>query len=292
MGGGNGTIGALIAVAVFGFSLHGLGFADPLSDPTQTYVVKKGDTLSRIAKDYLGSAKKYRELAHVNDLEIETIEGIDHVWLRVGQVIELPLTEDGALERSWTLIVERIEKVRGIDLRTAPRYPPGLHITINTEGKTEIVGQNIHLTLASLSHIKQALEWYSLWDFAFATRAAAYERANTPKQIIDYTKALLALAEQESSYRNIPGRNGEYSWWQMKPSTAVLLDDSVDLSKAEWLLQNDPNWAAARVLDHLLWGKKKNGSWEGAFTFYNGGPKNKHLDEPYAKQVSKRLKGF
>lgn len=64
----------------------------------------------------------------------------------------------------------------------------------------------------------------------------------------------------------------------MKPSSAVLLDDSVALPTAEWMLQNDPTWTASHVLDHPLWGKK-GGSWEGAFTFYNGGPKNKHLDE-------------
>ncbi len=285
-------IGPLIAGAVIGLSLHGSSFADPLSHPTQNYVVKKGDTLSQIARDYIGSAKKYKELAELNNLEVKTVDGIDYVWLREGQVIKLPLTEDGALQRSWDLIVERIKKVRDIDLRTAPKYPPGLHITVRTKGKTEINAQNIHFTLANLSHIKRVLEWYSLWDFALAIRSAAYDRANTPKQIIDYTKALLVLAEQESSYRNIPGRDGEFSWWQMKPSTAVLLDDSVDPASAEWKLQNDSTWTASRVLDHLLWGKKKSGSWEGAFTFYNGGPRNKHLDESYSKQVMKRLNEF
>jgi hypothetical protein len=285
-------MGVPITTALVVLALQGLALADPLSDPTHAYVVKKGDTLTGIAKDYLGSSERYKELAELNKLKVNTVDGIDYVRLNVGQIIELPLTEEGALERSLALIVERIEKVRGTNLRTPPSYPPGLHITINREGKTEIVGRNTHLTLANLSHIRQVLEWYSLWDFAFATRNAAYERAQTPKQIIDYTKALLALAEQESSYRNIPGRDGEYGWWQMKPSTAVLLDDSVDLSQAEWLLQNDPQWTADRVLDHLLWGKKKSGSWEGAFTFYNGGPKNKHLDESYSDQVMNRLKRF
>ncbi len=282
----------MITAAVVGFSLPGLTCADPLSEPGQTYLVREGDTLSQIAKDNLGSAEKYGELAELNNLEIETIDRIDYVRLEVGQVIKLSLTEDDALERSWDLILQRIKKVRGIDLRTSPKCPPGLHITVTTKGKIEITGQNIHLTLANLSHIKRVLEWYSFWDFALAIRSAAYERARTPQQIIDYTKILLALAEQESSYRNIPGRDGEYSWWQMKPSTAALLDDSVDPPTAEWMLQNDPTWTASRVLDHLLWGKKKSGSWEGAFTFYNGGPKNKHLDESYSKQVMKRLNKF
>jgi hypothetical protein len=288
----NTRIGAMITVVVVGFSLPGLTCPDPLSGPSQTYLVKKGDTLGQIAKHHLGSAERYKELAELNNLEIETIDRIDYVSLGVGQVIKLSLTEDDALQESWDLIVERIKEVRGIDLRTAPKYPPGLHITITTKGKTEITGQNIHLTLANLSHIKRVLEWYSLWDFALAIRSAASERARTPQQIIEYTKILLALAEQESSYRNIPGRDGERGWWQMKSSTAVLLDDSVDLPTAECFLQNDPTWTASRVLDHLLWGKKKNGSWEGAFTFYNGGSKNKHLDESYSKQVMKRLKEF
>ncbi len=266
--------------------------ANATAEVIRTYVVKKGDTLSQIARNYLGSSRRYKELAELNDLEVVTIDGIDYVWLKIGQVIKLPLTEYDALRKSWELIVKRVKMVRRIDLKAAPKYLPGLRIIKTTGGRTQVSVENIHFTLANLNHIKEVLEWYSLWDFATATRSAAYERAETPEQIIEYTKVLLALAEQESSYRNIPGRHGEYSWWQMKPSTAMLLDDSVDLPTAEWLLQNDPTWTAARVLDHLLWGRKKNGSWEGAFTFYNGGSNNKYLEEPYAKQVMKRLKEF
>lgn len=282
----------IIMISLMVVILPGLPSAEVLTEPAQTYVVKKGDTLGQIARDYLGSAERYKELAELNNLKIEKIHGIDYIWLEIGQIVKLSMTKRDALQKSWELIVKRLRKVRGIDLRTAPRYPPGLHITITAKGKTEIAGDNVHLTLASLGHIKSVLEWHSLWDFALATRGAAYERAETPQQVVEYTKVLLALAEQESSYRNIPGRDGEYSWWQMKPSTAVLLDDSVDLPTAKWLLQNDPTWTTNRVLDHLLWGKKKNGSWEGAFTFYNGGPNNRHLKEGYAKQVLKHLEEF
>jgi nucleoid-associated protein YgaU len=258
----------------------------------QTYVVKKGDTLTQIARDYLGSAKKYKKLAELNGLEIKKVKGVDHVRLRVGQVIKLSLTRDEALQRSWELIVKRIDRVRRIDLRDAPDDPLGLHINGMPRGKALTSRQNIHVTLVNLSHFKRVLEWYALWDFALAMRNVASERAKTPAQVIEYTKILLALAEQESSFRNRPGRHGEYSWWQMKPSTAVLLDRSVDLGTAEWLLQSDPHWTANRVLDHLLWGKKKYRSWEGAFTFYNGGPVNRHLKGSYAKQVMNRLKGI
>ncbi len=280
---------AIVLVALFIGMLPELIDANPLNEPERTYVVKKGDTLAQIARDHLGSSKRYKELVDLNNLKIEKINGIDYVWLKIGKVIKLSLTEEDALQKCWDLIVERIKKVRRIDLKTAPSYPAGLRITVTGKGKAEISGENIHLTLTNLGHIKKVLQWYSLWDFATATRSAAHERAKTPEQIIEYTKVLLALAEQESSYRNLPGKDGEYGWWQMKPSTAALLDDSVDYPTAEWLLQNDPTWAATCALDHLLWGKKKSGSWEGAFTFYNGGSNNPHLMEPYAKQVMKRL---
>jgi hypothetical protein len=285
-------IGTMVITVVIGIpigSLPGLADVGPPVEPGQIYVVKKGDTLSQIAKDYLGSAERYRELADLNDLEIETVDGTDHISLRPGQVIKLSLTEEEALWKSWQLIVKRIMKVRGIDLRTAPRDALGLQICITTRGRTEITGHNIHLTLANLDHVKRVLEWYALWDFALAMRSVASERAETPAQVIEYSKILLALAEQESSFRNRPGRDGEHGWWQMKPATAVLLDDSVDLHAAEWLLRNDPVWTANRVLDYLQWGKKKTGSWQGAFESYNGGPNNRHLKEPYAKQVIERL---
>jgi nucleoid-associated protein YgaU len=41
--------------------------------------VKEGDTLTRIAKNYLGSAERYKELAELNKLKVNTVDGIDYV---------------------------------------------------------------------------------------------------------------------------------------------------------------------------------------------------------------------
>ena len=48
-----------------------------------TYKIKSGDTLIKISKSQLGSSEKYKELAEINNININSI-------LKVGQVLKLP----------------------------------------------------------------------------------------------------------------------------------------------------------------------------------------------------------
>lgn len=52
-----------------------------------TYTVKKGDTLSAIAKEQLGSANRYQEIFKLNQ---DLLKDADHIM--PGQVLKLPLT--------------------------------------------------------------------------------------------------------------------------------------------------------------------------------------------------------
>jgi len=69
------TVGIAFLV---GISL-GLPSANEALEAEQTHVVKRGDTLSKIAQEHLGSHEKYMELAELNGLEIETIDGVDYM---------------------------------------------------------------------------------------------------------------------------------------------------------------------------------------------------------------------
>jgi tetratricopeptide (TPR) repeat protein len=53
-------------------------------NPFKTYIVKKGDTLGKIAKLEMGSFNKYKDLAKYNKLSINTI-------LKIGQPLKIPL---------------------------------------------------------------------------------------------------------------------------------------------------------------------------------------------------------
>ncbi len=51
----------------------------------QTYTIEKGDTLSKIAKEYLGSANAWKQIFEANR---DTIDDPDRIF--PGQVIKLP----------------------------------------------------------------------------------------------------------------------------------------------------------------------------------------------------------
>jgi nucleoid-associated protein YgaU len=53
--------------------------------PAQTYTVVKGDTLSKIAKDFLGNANRWREIFDANRDQISNPD-----LIRPGQVLKLP----------------------------------------------------------------------------------------------------------------------------------------------------------------------------------------------------------
>ena len=66
----------------------------------KTYVVKKGDTLSAIARDHIGEASQYKEIAKIN--------GINNTeMINVGDVLKIPVPSEGKVE---TLDLDEISK--------------------------------------------------------------------------------------------------------------------------------------------------------------------------------------
>lgn len=85
----------------------------------QTYKVKRGDTLAKIAKRLYGDPGKYTLIAEVNDIS-------DPNKIRVGQVLEVPFDDGGNISDSTDLMTIRSEEVP-ID-RTTMRLPHGQYI--------------------------------------------------------------------------------------------------------------------------------------------------------------------
>ncbi|HEY6984576.1 MAG TPA: LysM peptidoglycan-binding domain-containing protein [Rhodanobacteraceae bacterium] len=72
--------------ADFGNVQSGVASTAPMVDaPAQTYTVVKGDTLSKIAKDFLGNANRWREIFDANRDQISNPD-----LIRPGQVLKLP----------------------------------------------------------------------------------------------------------------------------------------------------------------------------------------------------------
>jgi nucleoid-associated protein YgaU len=60
--------------------------AAPASAPPQTYTVKPGDTLSKIAKEHLGNANAYMDIFNANRDQLQ-----DPDKIKPGQVLKLPV---------------------------------------------------------------------------------------------------------------------------------------------------------------------------------------------------------
>jgi len=60
--------------------------AQPVGTSGKTYTVKPGDTLSKIAKDYLGDGNAYMKIFHANKDQLSDPDSI-----KPGQVLKLPV---------------------------------------------------------------------------------------------------------------------------------------------------------------------------------------------------------
>lgn len=101
----------------------------------QTYKVKRGDTLGKIAKQFYDDPSKYTLIAAANDIG-------DPNKIRVGQILDIPF-EGGDISDSTDLMTIRSEEIP-ID-RTSMRLPDGQYID-NPAPKNLIV---LHFTAGS-----------------------------------------------------------------------------------------------------------------------------------------------
>ena len=84
----------------------------------QTYKIKSGDTLAKIAKKFYGDAQKYMLIAKANDIR-------DPNKIKVGQVLDIPF-DQGDISDSTDLMTIQSQEIP-ID-RTTMRLPEGQYI--------------------------------------------------------------------------------------------------------------------------------------------------------------------
>lgn len=65
------------------------------SNRPQIYIVKKGDTLGKIAKNQMGSFIKYKDLAKYNNISINTL-------LKIGQTLKIPVKGSASASKKYT----------------------------------------------------------------------------------------------------------------------------------------------------------------------------------------------
>lgn len=129
------------------------------------YIVKKGDSLWKIAEEKMGSGFQWKELAQANNIPL------DNTILQTGQTLIIP--EKGQVASGTTTTKETIPTVK--DLTPAPK---------ETAGQTTVSGQKLPTTYTvvrgdNLWNIAQKLygdgaKWHVIFDFAL-NRLSMYQ---------------------------------------------------------------------------------------------------------------------
>jgi hypothetical protein len=241
-------------------------------------VVERGDTLSTIAGNYLGSVDKWTYLRDLNNLENPDLINIGQ-RIRINDLSEV-VKRDIAYNISWDYMTRHFRARRGHSFSTDLTRPEAYNeirlVMIAPDGApTYQVKQKFTKTLT-------LLEWVDVLDIAEAIKA------NVP--VYWHIVLMTALGAQESGFRNVPGSHGEIGPFQIKPHTAVwLLSGEVpirDEDDASTVLDIPFNntWMAYRILE-------KCGLTEDIRTMvpalekYNSGSDRVN----YAKRIKKRF---
>lgn len=204
----------------------------------KTHVVEAGDTLSDIAQKYLGDYRKYRYLAEINDLKIETIDGIDYVWLKVGQVIylepEIVLAPEIMKLDAAVVIAERMQRVF--------RHRHGTCYETFYADKEWALRPLRAIGSATGTEDARRLMKEALRRFEWVDMLLMWEAGLRYADSADDFLFLMAVVEAESDFRNVNGAHGEVGPMQIKPLTAwgwfKARDPEVWFAQVEELLEN------------------------------------------------------
>lgn len=262
-------------------------FAD--AHPATFHTVVKGDTLSGIAKQHLGSWQKWKDLAKLNNLTTEWRKGIPYVLIRPGQFIRL--------QSVWT--GERISDYRMNTIRLLEREifrMAGIYkipkIISNTKIKIDLLIdpanqydlriaqiqiKNILKDLANKERLNMAYEVFSYSAlmplYFFDDRDCVAERKTAV--------LLMAMMSIESYGRFVEGQHGELGIYQQKPETFMraMGYKEEDLPEIKEMMMTS-HYATMKCAIKLL---ERGRNPSDALMRYNGGQDKK----AYARKVMK-----
>lgn len=226
-----------------------------LAVTAEGYTVQKGDTLSGIALRELGDLQKWKDLAEWNDLEIEHIDGVAYVWLKINQEIQLTPAEERLspmevlqyTENTKALMEKEIFRMAGIK-NPSPRWNPDLTIRIILRNTVDI-----RRTIFRLRQWIKEMEIQGRYRMVDEIEVTVWADQRLYKFFpgdpywVQHRKVclfLVALLDAESNGYFTRSHAGAYGPWQFLPGTyrrttgdtrdprKVLMEDSLAGLKA------------------------------------------------------------
>lgn len=228
----------------------------------ETHTVIRGDTLAKIAQEYLGDYRKWKLLVKINSLKI-----LDNnvVLIYPGQVIKLKIFTKNdinnyrqttkAFIEDWVLQVKKLHQ--NPDLPESLSHEGFTHKSIYKaieQYKKRILYLRKRATKLYVAEIYQRALIMGRGDYPYL-KGELWQKERQAALL------LIAIGWQESAYRYVHGQHGEIGWFQVKPMTAYTvtremwtwLDKKDALHKIKGSLMDNPKYVMA-VVDKLLCG--------------------------------------
>lgn len=245
------------------------GICGDSSKNTVYRTIKPGDTLSRIAKEAYGDPLKWKDIYNANKNSIGSNPNI----IRAGQRIYIPNASPklASPQEIYDKLIRHMFKVNNW------KYIPRADIEhklqeykkfLVTSGTSSLYQQRA--ILSELSNYTRKYELYQLLDGIY--EACKYDKSYT------MTALLVAIAWQETHFKNVLGLNREITFYQLLPSTFKYMEklDDQMLHKNMLDIINSPRCASITAYRWLMVGGMEEAQmhkairkWNNNVAYYN-----------------------
>ncbi len=228
------------------------------------YTIKKGDTLTKLAKRFLLNSNRWDEIWDLNRNRVPNPHRVE-----IGQRIIIHISGSAIVSREDVNKAQRnaIFQDMCIKRRVASiKLPLAMQEMVDT--KSKIAETNSSYELKSLfedaQNLAVILELHDLTD------AIIYVSKNDKDILMAIMMA--AIAKVEGGYiLNIKGAHDEHSTFQFLPTTAQQLDPESNIKAIKVKLLSNPYYAAQLAHKYLEQLRDKYGdNWRAILNAYNG----------------------
>ena len=271
---------SIIVALLLMFCLGTIVYATP-QFTSEYYIIKSGDTLSKIAMNIYGNEDKWKDIWKVNP-QIK-----DPNLILINQKIIIsekrePITKD---------TIRKLQKEEIIAFYCEVRKAPLMNFNdaVSAARKLIVKAANAKTYLEISAMLKAAEAPLIVLEANQFTDAIMSVTSTDPW--VDLPILMTALAWVETHFRSREGKLGELSYFQILPSTARHLDSEISVDIQSYRLKYDPYYSGTLAYIYLLQCYDKYHSWEKAIAAYNGGWNKKYVGKVMAKfnQIKRRI---
>jgi len=246
-----------------------------------TYVVKSGDSLSKIAKSIYGNEDKWKDIWKLNP-KIKNPN-----LITVGQKITVFKKKKAVAKETLRKLQKEEIIALYCDVRKAPLM--NFNDAVSAARKLIVKAANAKTYLEISAMLKAAEAPLIVLEANQFTDAIMSVTSTDPW--VDLPILMTALAWVETHFRSREGKLGELSYFQILPSTARHLDSEISVDIQSYRLKYDPYYSGTLAYIYLLQCYGKYHSWEKAVAAYNGGWNKKYVGKVMTKfnQIKRRV---